>query len=109
MPYDQVMSKWKAGTLKSGGGGKPVKSQAQAVAIMLSEKRAAKAGKTEYAAAQPPTAAMPHPHRNLGAFLHAKGAAAPLPAAPHMPRAARGSKGPAMPTSGGNRYRTRQG
>ena len=40
MPYTEVMSKWKAGTLKSGGGGKPVKSQKQVVAIMLSEKRA---------------------------------------------------------------------
>jgi len=33
------MHKWKAGTLKSGGSGKPVTSQKQAVAIMLSEKR----------------------------------------------------------------------
>jgi hypothetical protein len=33
------MSKWKAGDLKSGGDGKPVKNQKQAVAIMLSEKR----------------------------------------------------------------------
>jgi hypothetical protein len=40
MPYDEVMSKWKEGSLKSGGDGKPVKSQKQAVAIMLSEKRA---------------------------------------------------------------------
>ena len=48
MPYDQVMEKWKAGTLKSGAGGKTVKSQKQAVAIMLSEKRAAQAGKKEY-------------------------------------------------------------
>lgn len=39
MPANQVMSKWKKGTLKSGGSGKPVKSQAQAVAIMMSEKR----------------------------------------------------------------------
>lgn len=40
MPSSEVMHKWKAGTLKSGGPhGKPVKSQAQAVAIMLSEKR----------------------------------------------------------------------
>ena len=39
MPSNLVMSKWKAGTLKSGGSGKPVKSQKQAVAIMLSEKR----------------------------------------------------------------------
>lgn len=48
MPYDQVMGKWKSGTLKSGGAGKPVKSQKQAVAIMLSEKREANAGKREY-------------------------------------------------------------
>ena len=48
MPYTEVMSKWKAGTLKSGGSGKPVKSQKQAIAIGLSEKRAAKAGKSEY-------------------------------------------------------------
>ena len=48
MPYDQVMDKWKAGKLKSGGSGKPVKSQKQAVAIMLSEKRAAQGGKKEY-------------------------------------------------------------
>lgn len=38
MPSDEVLSKWKAGTLKSGGGG-PVTNQKQAVAIMLSEKR----------------------------------------------------------------------
>lgn len=48
MPYDQVMHKWKAGTLKSGSTGKPVKSQDQAVAIMLSEKRKAKKGVKEY-------------------------------------------------------------
>lgn len=48
MPYDQVMSKWKAGTLKSGGSGKPVGSQKQAVAIMLSEKRKADEGDKEY-------------------------------------------------------------
>jgi Family of unknown function (DUF6496) len=42
MPWDQVMGKWKAGTLKSGGSGKTVKSQTQAVAIMLSEKRKSK-------------------------------------------------------------------
>jgi hypothetical protein len=51
MPWDKVMSKWKSGALKSGGSGKPVKSQKQAVAIMLSEKRAAKAGKSEYQSA----------------------------------------------------------
>ena len=48
MPYDQVMSKWKAGALKSGGTGKPVRSQKQAIAIMLSEKRKADSGDTEY-------------------------------------------------------------
>jgi len=48
MPYDQVMHKWKAGTLKSGGSGKPVKNQKQAVAIMLSEKRKADSGDEEY-------------------------------------------------------------
>jgi hypothetical protein len=49
MPWNQVMSKWGKGTLKSGSGGK-VQGQKQAVAIMLSEKRAAKGGKSEYAA-----------------------------------------------------------
>ena len=51
MPWDEVMHKWKSGALKSGGSGKPVKSQKQAVAIMLSEKRAAKGGTSEYQAA----------------------------------------------------------
>jgi len=46
------MSKWKSGALKSGGSGKPVKSQKQAVAIMLSEKRAAAGGKEEYKASK---------------------------------------------------------
>jgi Family of unknown function (DUF6496) len=39
MPWTAVMSKWKSGALKSGGSGKPVKNQKQAIAIMLSEKR----------------------------------------------------------------------
>lgn len=47
MPYDQVMKKWGAGTLKSGSG-EPVKDQKQAVAVMLSEKRKAESGKEEY-------------------------------------------------------------
>ena len=50
MPWNEVMHKWGAGTLKSGGSGKPVKNQKQAVAIMLSEKRAAQGGKSEYKA-----------------------------------------------------------
>ena len=54
MPWDQVMHKWKEGELHSGSkGGKTVKSQKQAVAIMLSEKRAAAKGKTEYKAKKP--------------------------------------------------------
>jgi hypothetical protein len=48
MPWNEVPAKWKAGTLKSGGSGKPVKKQSQMVAIMLSEKRAAAKGKSEY-------------------------------------------------------------
>jgi hypothetical protein len=49
MPYDKVMSKYKAGTLKSGSKeGPPVKSRQQAVAIMMSEKREAEKGKKEY-------------------------------------------------------------
>lgn len=40
MPSSEVMGKWKAGTLHSGGpGGPKVGSQKQAVAIMMSEKR----------------------------------------------------------------------
>lgn len=40
MPSSEVMAKWKAGKLRSGGpSGPPVKNQKQAVAIMLSEKR----------------------------------------------------------------------
>ena len=51
MPWDAVMGKWKAGTLKSGGSGKPVKNQKQAIAIMLSEKRKGESGeKPEYKA-----------------------------------------------------------
>lgn len=49
MPFTEVMHKWKSGELHSGSkSGPPVKSQRQAVAIMLSEKRKAEQGKTEY-------------------------------------------------------------
>jgi hypothetical protein len=48
MPWDEVMHKWKTGALKSGGSGKPVSNQKQAIAIMLSEKRKAQGGNTEY-------------------------------------------------------------
>jgi hypothetical protein len=48
MPYDQVMGKFKRGELHSGSkGGPKVTSRAQAIAIMLSEKRASK-HKKEY-------------------------------------------------------------
>lgn len=51
MPYTNVMPQWKAGDLHSGSKqGPKVKSQAQAVAIMLDEKRKAKAGDEEYEA-----------------------------------------------------------
>jgi hypothetical protein len=52
MPWNKVMSKWAAGTLRSGNKetGPKVGGQKQAVAIMLSEKRKAKK-KPEYAAA----------------------------------------------------------
>ena len=50
MPWNEVMHKWKHGGLHSGSKeGPKVKSQAQAVAIMLSEKRAAEGDKKEYA------------------------------------------------------------
>lgn len=48
------MDKWKAGALKSGGSGRPVRSQKQAVAIMLSEKKKAKQGDSEYKARRGP-------------------------------------------------------
>jgi hypothetical protein len=48
MPYTEVMHKWKTGKLYSGGNGAPVKSQKQAVAIMLDEKRKGEAGNKEY-------------------------------------------------------------
>lgn len=50
MPYDEVLSKYKRGKLHSGGASGPVvKSRAQALAIMLSEKRKAESGDSEYA------------------------------------------------------------
>lgn len=49
MPYDQVMHKFKHGQLHSGSKhGPKVQSRAQAIAIMLSEKRQAEGGKKEY-------------------------------------------------------------
>ena len=49
MPFDQVMHKFGKGKLHSGSKtGPEVKSQKQAVAIMLSEKRKAEGGDKEY-------------------------------------------------------------
>lgn len=49
MPWDEVMSKFKGGELHSGSKkGPKVKDRKQAIAIMLSEKRAAGGGKEEY-------------------------------------------------------------
>lgn len=47
MPWDQVMNKFHAGTLRSGGNGKKVTNPMQAVAIEYSEKGEAKS-KPEY-------------------------------------------------------------
>jgi len=58
MPWDKVMSKWKSGTLHSGGKrGPEVKSRDQAIAIMLSEKRKAQ-GKPEYRSKDPLKSAL---------------------------------------------------
>ncbi len=49
MPFGEVMSKFKKGVLHSGSKhGKPVKDRKQAIAIMLSEKKKAREGKSEY-------------------------------------------------------------
>lgn len=49
MPASEVMHKWKHGELHSGSKtGKIVTNRKQAVAIMLSERRAASKGKKEY-------------------------------------------------------------
>jgi uncharacterized protein DUF6496 len=48
MPWDEVMSKFKSGALKSGSSGATVRNPKQAIAIMESEKRKGESGKTEY-------------------------------------------------------------
>jgi len=49
VPWSEVMSKWVAGNLHSGGPGGPVvKNKKQAIAIQLSEKKKAEGGNTEY-------------------------------------------------------------
>ena len=49
MPFNEVFSKWKSGKLHSGSKhGPKVTNQKQAIAIYLSEKRAAAKGKNEY-------------------------------------------------------------
>lgn len=50
MPFDEVLSKFKAGDLHSGSKKGPVVgNRKQAIAIMLSEKKKAHGGKSEYA------------------------------------------------------------
>ena len=54
MPFNQVMSKFKKGNLSSGSkSGPKVRSRAQAVAIMLNEKRKAEGGDKEYQSVGP--------------------------------------------------------
>lgn len=54
MPYDQVMHKFKHGQLHSGSDkGPKVKDRKQAIAIMLSEKKKAGQGKSEYKSVGP--------------------------------------------------------
>lgn len=49
MPFDEVMHKFGKGSLHSGSkDGPKVKSRKQAIAILLSEKRKAEGGNTEY-------------------------------------------------------------
>lgn len=49
MPFDQVMHKFGQGELHSGSkSGPKITNRKQAVAVMLSEKRKAQQGKTEY-------------------------------------------------------------
>lgn len=49
MPFDEVMDKFRKGTLHSGSDSGPkVTNPKQAVAIQYSEKRAAQGGKREY-------------------------------------------------------------
>lgn len=51
MPWNEVMHKFGSGNLHSGlKHGKKVTSRNQAIAIMMSEKRAAQGGKKEYKA-----------------------------------------------------------
>ena len=55
MPYTQVLTKYRQGALHSGSKPGPVvKNRKQAIAIMLSEKRAAEEGKTEYQRGEKP-------------------------------------------------------
>ncbi len=74
MPWNKVLPKFAAGTLRSGSPtGKKVTSRTQAVAIMLSEQRAAKAGKAEYQPSGSLLHAAKHgfnPSQNLGKYHH---------------------------------------
>jgi hypothetical protein len=64
VPFDEVMPKFKRGDLHSGSkSGPKVKNRKQAVAIMLSEKKAAGEGKSEYAASKKSLSSMAHGKR----------------------------------------------
>ena len=87
MPWDQVMHKWKTGKLRSGSPeGPKVKSQKQAVAIMLSEKRAAAQGKKEYQA-----------HQDGGPVLPQLKKGETGPQSPTVPGLRKGETGPQSP------------
>lgn len=61
MPFDKVMHKFKHGELHSGSkSGPKVSNRKQAVAIMLSEKREAEGGKSEYKSKAPLDALKKH-------------------------------------------------
>lgn len=61
MPWNQVMEKMETGRLHSGSpSGPKVTNRKQAIAIMLSEKRKAAGGKTEYKSKKTGFRSLPH-------------------------------------------------
>jgi hypothetical protein len=65
MPWNEVMGKFKRDALRSSSG-RPVKKRKQAIAIMLSEKRAAEGGKQEYMKSNLPSGVSQTPKGDLG-------------------------------------------
>lgn len=67
MPWDQVMHKFKHGELHSGSkSGPKVTDRKKAIAIMLSEKRAAEGGNQEYAPIGPSNESKKKMAKNYG-------------------------------------------